>query len=68
MKLPMRPAPRPIGKAGVKKSDTWKKVRPVLRPYSQNATNTPTKPPWKDMPRQPVGPKGFSVPSGSESS
>ncbi len=50
MKLPMRPAPRPMGTSGAMKSISWKKLLPWRLPNHQTASITPSRPPWKDMP------------------
>jgi len=50
MKLPMRPAPSPIGTSGAMKSISSKKLLPLRLPNHQVASITPISPPWKDMP------------------
>ncbi|MCY1412161.1 hypothetical protein D9M71_275600 [compost metagenome] len=50
MKLPMRPAPRPIGTSGAMKSISWKKLLLLRLPNQRVASITPIRPPWKDMP------------------
>ncbi|MNU07336.1 hypothetical protein D3C72_2528750 [compost metagenome] len=50
MKLPILPAPNPIGTSGAIKSISWKKLLPLRLPNHQLASITPIKPPWNDMP------------------
>ncbi|MNZ79829.1 hypothetical protein D3C78_984420 [compost metagenome] len=50
MKLPMRPAPRPIGTSGATKSISSKNDLLLRLPNHKAASITPMKPPWNDMP------------------
>ena len=50
MKLPMRPAPKPIAGSGAAKSNTSAIRLPRRLANIASATSTPTRPPWKDMP------------------
>ncbi|MNE92361.1 hypothetical protein D3C80_1900750 [compost metagenome] len=50
MKLPIRPAPRPIGTIGATKSISWKNDLLFFLPNHNAASITPMKPPWNDIP------------------
>lgn len=50
MKLPIRPAARPSGAVGTRKSATWRKGRPHRHEKNQIPSTTPMAPPWKLIP------------------